>query len=590
MRRKFSVKSMIIPILIGYVIVVWAAILAAPAFAEEGNLFEIFSRLTPLLNEPFQLQLLDNTPKTILYASCLYAFALLMMFASQRNTRYGEEHGSAAWGDVSELCHEYCDKKHPESNRLFTQNFALSMDMFETDKNLHSLIIGGPGTGKSRYYVKPNIMQCNSSYIITDPKGELLRATGWLLRKMGYEIRVFDLVSPKKSHCYNPFFYIQEEKDVLTLISNLIANTTPKGARSNDPFWDKAETALLQALMLYLIEEAPLHEQNFSMVLEMIRFMKTKDEEETSPVDVLFEDLSYKNPDSLAVQQYAIFKQAAPKTAQSILVSTGVRLASLNIAQYKRMISKDDMDLGSIGERKVALFCITPVNDKSMNFLISMLYTQAFQVLMNVTAEKNDGRLPVHVHCIMDEFANIALPDDFESILSTTRSYEISFSIIIQSLSQLKEMFDKKWEAIVADCDELLYLGGNEASTFKFISELLDKETLDTNSYGRTRGRNGSYSTNYQNAGRDLMTPGEVRMLNNKKALLFLRNEQPIIDFKYSLKTHPNIKHTSDGGYQKFRYETDLARPRYTRPDTCEFLTGDEALDLVAEAQSRMAA
>ena len=590
MRRKPSVKSMVVPILIGYVFVLWAAILAAPAFAEEGNLFEIFSRLTPLLNEPFQMHFLENTPKTILYASCLYAFALLMMFTSQRNTRYGEEHGSAAWGDVSELCHEYSDKKHPESNRLFTQNFALSMDMYETDKNLHSLIIGGPGTGKSRYYVKPNIMQCNSSYIITDPKGELLRATGWLLSKKGYEIRVFDLVSPKKSHCYNPFFYIQEEKDVLTLISNLISNTTPKGARSNDPFWDKAETALLQALMLYLIEEAPLHEQNFSMVLEMIRFMKTKDEEETSPVDVLFEQLSYKNPESLAVQQYAIFKQAAPKTAQSILVSTGVRLASLNIAQYKRMISKDDMDLGSIGERKVALFCITPVNDKSMNFLISMLYTQAFQVLMNVTAEKNDGRLPVHVHCIMDEFANIALPDDFESILSTTRSYEISFSIIIQSLSQLKEMFDKKWEAIVADCDELLYLGGNEASTFKFISELLDKETLDTNSYGRTRGRNGSYSTNYQNAGRDLMTPGEVRMLSNKKALLFLRNEQPIIDFKYSLKNHSNIKHTSDGGNQKFRYETDLARPRYTCPDTCELLTGDEALELVAEAQSKMAA
>ena len=554
--------------------------MAAPAFAPGGNILEVAGRIIPLLEAPFSLRWIDSTLKTIGVASLIYGFAVLMLLSSQRHTRFGEEHGSATWANVAELCKQYRDRKNPAHNRIFTENFEMGMDMYRTQKNMHTLVIGGPGTGKSRYYVTPNILQCNTSYIITDPKGELLRSTGWLLRQKGYEIRVFDLVHAEKSLCYNPFFYIRQQKDVLTLITNLIANTTPKGARTNDPFWDKAETALLQALMLYLIEEAPPREQNFPMVLEMIRYMRSTDDDPETPVDALFEALAYKNPESLAVKQYSIFKQAAPKTAQSILVSAGVRLASINIDEYKRIVSQDDMDLGSIGERKVALFCCTPVNDTSMNFLISMLYTQAFQILMNETAEKNRGRLPVHVHCVMDEFANIALPDNFERILATTRGYEISLSIIIQSVTQLKALFDKEWEAIIADCDELLYLGGNEPSTFKFISECIGKETLDTNSYGRTRGRNGSYSTNFQTIGRELMSPDEVRMLDNKRALLLLRNERPVIDLKYDLKKHPNIKHTAHGGGKPFLYETDLIKPRYIRPGDCEVLSGEEAAEL----------
>lgn len=583
MRKQISWSSIAISALIGYVFVLWAAVLAAPVLIQGGNIFEMAIRFMPLLEAPFSLTWQVNTPKTILIATGLYLFAIFAMHVSQRNTRFGEEHGSASWGDVKSLCRKYRDRKNKMNNRLFTSNFRMGMDMYRTQRNLHTLVVGGPGTQKSRGYVTPNILQCNSSYIVTDPKGELLKATGWLLTQMGYEIRVFDLAHPTKSKCYNPFFYIRHDMDVLTLTTNLINNTEVKGAQVNDPFWKNSEQGLLSALIFYLLEEAPLHEQNFAMVLTMLRFMeKSQEEGMPSPVEVLFEELSYKNPDSIAVKQFAVYRSAPEKVKSQIVNCTATRLNKLNVKEYSRITSSDNMDLGSIGEKKVALFSCTPVNDTTMNFLIGMMYTQAYQILMNETAEKYGGRLPIPVHCLMDEFANIAIPENFERILATTRSYEISFSIVIQSITQLKTKFKDEWESILSDCDELLYLGGNEPSTFKFLSETLDKETLDTNSYGRTRGRNGSYSTNYQNAGRDLMTPGEVRMVDNEHALLLIRGERPVFDLKYDLKKHPNIKFSSHGEGKEFHYEVDLPTPRYTRPEDCSVLSGEEAASLLS--------
>ena len=585
MRKQTSFSSIAISTLIGYVFVLWAAVLAAPVLNQGGNIFEMAMRFMPLLETPFYLTWQANTPKTILIATGLYMFAIFAIHVHKRNTRFGEEHGSASWGDVNRLCRKYRDRKSKTQNRIFTKNFQMGMDMRRINRNLHALIIGGPGTGKSRYYVTPNILQCNSSYIITDPKGELLKATGWLLRLMGYEIRVFDLSHPTKSKCYNPFFYIRNDMDVLTLTTNLINNTEVKGAQVNDPYWKNSEQGLLSALMFYLLEEAPLYEQNFAMVLTMLRHMERSNEEGIpSPVEILFEELSYKNPDSIAVKQFAIYKSAPEKAKAQIVNCTATRLNKFNVKEYGRITSSDNMDLGSIGERKVALFSCTPVNDATMNFLISMMYTQAFQILMNETAEKYGGRLPVHVHCLLDEFANIAMPENFERILATTRSYEISFSIVIQSITQLKARFKDEWEAIVSDCDELLYLGGNEQSTFEYLSKIFDKETLDTNSYGRTRGRNGSYSTNYQNAGRDLMTAGEIRLLDNDNAFLLIRGERPIMDVKYDLKKHPNIKFSSHGEGKEFHYDVDLPTPRYTRPDECRVMSGDEAVSLMRTA------
>lgn len=528
------------------------------------NIFEILDRLSQILRQPFSLHYTVYTGKCILILSFAYITGICIYYSQQKNYRRGVEHGSARWGDVHQICKRYADKEYTH-NLLLTQNFRMSQEVYKHQRNLNVLVAGGSGAGKSRTYAVPNILQCSQaeskkgggcSIVVTDPKGELLRKTGGLLERMGYEVRVFDLINPDTSFCYNPFCYVHDDKDVLKLINNLIRNTTPKGSQASDPFWEKSETALLQALMLYLLHEAPPEEQNFPMIMEMLGSaqVKEEDEEYQSPLDILFERLEMRKPDSIAVKQYQIYKQAAGKTAKSILISVGVRLAAFNLKEIANLTCTDELDLASIGEKKVALFCCIPDADTSLNYLVGMIYSNLFQTLYYVADRKYGGRLPVPVHCIMDEWPNVALPDDFDKTLATMRSRAISCSIIIQNMAQMKALFKDSWESLVGNCDEFLYLGGNEKEGHKYISELLGKETLDTNTYGQTKGRNGSYSTNYQQTGRELFTPDEIRLLDNRKAILFVRGERPMLDDKYNLKKHPNVKWTEDGGAPPYDY------------------------------------
>ena len=384
-----------------------------------------------------------------------------------------------------------------------------------------------------------------------------------------------------RSHGYNPFTYIKDDKDVLKLITNLIRNTTPKNSQSTDPFWEKSETALLEALCLYLLNEAPEDEQNFSMIMEMIVAAEPKEDDEDymSPLDYLFYDLEKVKPESLAVKQYKIYKQAAGKTAKSILISVGVRLAAFNLESIASLTCHDELELEKMGERKTALFAVIPDNDSTFNFLIGMLYTQLFQMLYYSADILHNGELQIPVHFVMDEFANVALPDEFDKLLATMRSRQIFVSIIIQNLAQLKALYKDAWESLVGNCDTLYYLGGNEQSTHKFMSEYLGKETLDTNTYGKSSGKSGSYSTNYQQAGRELLTADEVRLLNNDYALLFIRGELPIVDKKYDILKHPNVKHTKDGGGIAYCHN----EIKHAIDDWQNIMLSDEEYELLSE-------
>lgn len=556
--------------LAGLPVIWWVAILLADAIQPGRNLFELMEVLTEKLNHPFQFHYTEYTIKSMLVCTLLYAAGIGIFYSSQKNYRRGEEHGSARWGDARQICKKYSQKPYSQ-NILLTQNFRISLDTHKHRRCLNILVVGGSGAGKSRGFALPNIMQCCCSMVITDPKAELLRKTGGLLEKKGYEVRVFDLINPDTSFCYNPFEYVHDDKDVLRLISNLIQNTTPKGSQSSDPFWEKSETALLQALMLYLLHEAPPEEQNFAMIMEMLGSAQVKEEDEDyeSPLDILFDRLEMRDPDSIAVKQYHIYKQAAGKTAKSILISVGVRLAAFNLPQIAKLTNTDELDLSNMGERKVALFCCIPDADTSLNYLVGMIYSQLFQTLYYMADRVHGGALPVPVNCIMDEFPNVSLPNEFEKILATCRSRSIYCSIIIQNMSQLKALFKDSWESLVGNCDEFLYLGGNEKETHKYVSELLGKETIDTNTYGQTKGKSGSYSTNFQQSGRELLQPDEVRMLDNQNALLFIRGERPILDAKYDLMKHPNIRYTEDGGAGPFNYaKAPLAHDDFTFDET----------------------
>ena len=556
--------------LAGLPVIWWVAILLADAIQPGRNLFELMEVLTEKLNHPFRFHYTEYTIKSMLVCTLLYAAGIGIFYSSQKNYRRGEEHGSARWGDARQICKKYSKKPYSQ-NILLTQNFRISLDTHKHRRCLNILVVGGSGAGKSRGFALPNIMQCCCSMVITDPKAELLRKTGGLLEKKGYEVRVFDLINPDTSFCYNPFEYVHDDKDVLRLISNLIQNTTPKGSQSSDPFWEKSETALLQALMLYLLHEAPPEEQNFAMIMEMLGSAQVKEEDEDyeSPLDILFDRLEMRDPDSIAVKQYHIYKQAAGKTAKSILISVGVRLAAFNLPQIAKLTNTDELDLSNMGERKVALFCCIPDADTSLNYLVGMIYSQLFQTLYYMADRVHGGALPVPVNCIMDEFPNVSLPNEFEKILATCRSRSIYCSIIIQNMSQLKALFKDSWESLVGNCDEFLYLGGNEKETHKYVSELLGKETIDTNTYGQTKGKSGSYSTNFQQSGRELLQPDEVRMLDNQNALLFIRGERPILDAKYDLMKHPNIRYTEDGGAGPFNYaKAPLAHDDFTFDET----------------------
>lgn len=535
--------------------VIWFAILIAPY--SSGGLIYSLPYISEAINHPFSFSWCDNTPRMILIFTLIYAIGVMVYLSTMKNYRRTVEYGSAKWANALNVNRKYASKNYLE-NKLLSQNVRIGLNGKIHRRNLNTIVIGGSGAGKTRFYCKPNIMQCNTSFVVLDPKGEILRSEGYMLEKEGYVIKVIDLIDMPKSHGYNPFHYIQSDKDILKLITNLIRNTTPKGSQSMDPFWEKSETALLEALMLYLYHYAPEDEQNFTMVMEMLTYAEVKedDEEYESPLDELFHHLERFDPDSLALKQYQIYKQAAGKTAKSILISVGVRLAAFNLDSMASLTRFDELELDKIGERKTALFAVIPDNDSTFNFLVGMLYTQLFQMLYYQADYVYGGELPVPVHFLMDEFANVALPDEFDKLLSTMRSRQIFVSIILQNLAQIKTLFKDSWESIVGNCDELYYLGGNEQSTHKFISEYLGKETLDTNTFGKSTGHSGSYSTNYQQTGRELLTPDEVRLLNNDYGLLFIRGELPIMDKKYDLLKHPNINETTDGKQKPYIHGT----------------------------------
>ena len=552
---KFS-KQNILLYCLGTIPVVWLALRIAP-FMEDG-LPGLIQNFGAAMSRPFYITLCGNSLKTILVLLLCYGLAIGIYLSAQRNYRRREEHGSAQWGSPVQVNRKYADKV-PTRNKILTQNVSVGLDGRRHRRNLNTLVCGGSGAGKTRFFAKPNLCQANSSYVVLDPKGELLRDTGNLLSAKGYDIKVLDLINMEKSHCYNPFVYLRSDNDIQRLVTNLFKNTTPKGSQSQDPFWDQAATMLLLALIFYLHYEAPPEEQNFPMVMEMIRAGEVREDDETykSALDILFERLEMRNPEHIALKYYRSYHSGSGKTLKSIQITLISRLEKFNLESLASITQNDELELWSIGEKKTAVFAIIPDNDSSFSFLVGMLYTQLFQQLYYQADVIHGGRLPVHVHFLMDEFANVALPDEFDKLLSTMRSREISVSIIIQNLAQLKALFEKQWESIVGNCDEFLYLGGNEQSTHEYVSKLLGKETIDTNSYGQSKGRSGSYSTNWQLAGRELMTPDEVRMLDNRYALLFIRGERPVEDLKFDILKHSNIALTTDGGAEPYRHGED---------------------------------
>ena len=590
MRGKFS-RQRIVLYCLGAVPVIWIALLIAPALSD--GLPGLLRGIGFVFEHPFSIHWGENSLKTVLALFCVYGLFLMVYLSSEHNYRRREEHGSAKWGDPFRLLKKYADKDRLR-NKILTQNVSIGLDGRRHRRNLNVLVCGGSGAGKTRFYAKPNIMNANASYVVLDPKGELLRDTGALLEAEGYEIKVIDLINMEKSHCYNPFVYLRDDNDIQRLVTNLFKNTTPKGSQTQDPFWDQAATMLLLALIFYLHYEAPPDEQNFSMVMYMIRCGSVKEDNDKymSPLDILFQRLELRDPEHIALKYYKSYHSGSGKTLKSIQITLISRLEKFNLESLASITQYDELELPLMGERKTAIFAVIPDNDSSFNFLIGMLYTQLFQQLYYSADHRHGGRLPIHVHFVMDEFANVALPDEFDKLLATMRSREISVSIIIQNMAQLKALFEKQWESIVGNCDEFVYLGGNEQSTHEYVSKLLGKETIDTNTYGRTKGRQGNYSTNWQLAGRELLTPDEVRMLDNRYALLFIRGERPVRDDKYDVLRHPNVRLTTDGGAAPYIHGGDTRsvgsfRLDETEPDAAQELhwNGETDFELLSEEE-----
>lgn len=543
-------KTILLLCLVFSLPVMYLALAAAPYLGE--GLGGMLQGMLLALEKP-NIVFCKDSLKTVLLFLLVYAGSIGVYLSMQKNYRRGAEHGSAKWGNPQAVNRKYMQKP-PMQNRLLTQQVRIGLDGKKHRRNLNVIVIGGSGAGKTRFYCKPNIMQCNTSFVVTDPKGENLRDTGRLLLEKGYEVRVLDFINMEKSHCYNPFVYLKDDNDVQKLVTNLFKATTPKNAQPQDPFWDTAASMLLLALIFYLKYEAPEEEQNFAMVMEMLRYGSVSEEEEEyiSPLDSLYYDLELRVPEHIAVKYYKNYRSGAGKTLKSIQLTLAARLEKFNLESLANLTRTDELELSMLGEKKTAIFALIPDNDTSFNFLVSILYTQLFQQLFYLADHKYGGSLPVPVHFLMDEFANVSLPDDFEKALSVMRSRGVSVSIILQNLAQLKKLFEKEWESITGNCDSFLYLGGNEQSTHEYVSKLLGKETIDFNTYGKSAGRNGNYSTNYQISGRELLTPDEVRKLDNRYALLFIRGESPIMDLKYDILKHPNIRDTTDGGREAF--------------------------------------
>lgn len=528
---------------LGIIPVIWLSLLIAP-FVHLG-LLGIMNGMSEAMETPFKITLCNDSLRTILIMIGIYILAILMYDSSKKEYRRNEEHGSAKWGSPYTLNKKY-EQTPKEANKILTKNVSIGLDGKKHQRNLNTLIIGGSGAGKTRSFVFPNIMQLNKNYIVLDSKGEILKNVGHLLEEAGYEIKVIDLINIERSNCYNPFFYIQNESDIQKMITNLFKSTTPKDSVNQDKFWEDAAEMFAKALGFYIDEKGLDNERNFTMMNDLIRAgqVKEDDEDYVSILDILMNRLEEQDPNNIALKYYRSYHSGSSKTLKSIQITLASKLEKFNLESVSKMTSSDELELNKFGEKKMALFAIIPDNDTSLNFLISILYTQIFQELFYLADYKYGGTLPIPVEFIMDEFANVCLPDDFEKILSVMRSRGISVSIILQNLAQLKALFEKQWESIVGNCDELLYLGGNEQATHEYISKLLGKSTIHSNSYGKSTGRGENYSTNDQTIARDLLSPDEIRKLNNSYALLFIRGEAPIKDYKYDLRNHPNYKFT----------------------------------------------
>lgn len=588
--------------ILGIIPTIWLALLIAPYI--NGGFPMIIKEFPNAINEPFNLSWCNDSARTILIFIIVYIMGIGICLSNRKNYRRREEHGSAKWGVASQVNKKYMQKPF-SNNKILTQNVGVGINAKKHRRNLNVLVCGGSGAGKTRFYCKPNIMQTNTSFVVLDPKGEIVRDLGHLLEKSGYEVKVLDLINMEKSHCYNPFVYLKSDNDVQKLVTNLFKATTPKGSSSNDPFWDTAASMLLLALVFYLKYEAPEEEQNFPMVMELLRAGEVHEDDDTylSPLDVLFNRLESREPEHIAIKYYRDYRSGSAKTLKSIQITLASRLEKFNLESLASLTMVDELDLPSLGEKKTALFALIPDNDTSFNFLVSILYTQLFQQLFFLADHKYGGSLPVPVHFVMDEFANVSLPDDFDKILSVMRSREVSVSIILQNLAQLKALFEKQWESIVGNCDEFLYLGGNEQSTHKYVSELLGKETIDLDTHGKSTGHSGNYSTNYQISGRELLTPDEVRLLDNQYALLFIRGERPIMDLKYDILKHPNVSKTTDGKEKPYIHggtenavasiivDEDISNYEFTEieeiENNYELLSSDEIEEYFREKENR---
>ena len=572
-------KPSIAFLLLGALLSSYLGYLIGGAWYRGIQLNEFIEKFNKVCDEPFANYLNSNTPKCIAMAFFIYVMIVIMYYTSQRNFMPNKEYGTAKFESPQKVS-KILEDKDPNFNRILSQNVKMSLNFRKLKLNGNILICGGSGAGKTFYEVKPNLMQMprDCSFICTDPKGEILRSCGTMLKNNGYNVKVINLLEMDKSDCYNPFSYIREETDVVKLISNLIANTTPKGYNPSDPFWEKAEGLFLQAIFYYVwLEEKP-ERRNFATVLELLSQAEVKEQGKPSKLDrkmKVLEQRSELGSNHPAVKQYNKCMRGAGDTVRSIIISANSRLAFLENKQVLRLLSKDELNLAEIGigvnkdaKTKTALFCVIPDTDKSYNFIIGMLYTQIFQELYYQADFMCGGRLPIHVTFMLDEFANVALPDDFCSLLSTMRSREISSIIIIQNFAQLKSLFKDTWETIPGNCDTFIYLGGNEQSTHKYVSELLGKGTIDKKTSGETRGRQGSSSRNFDVLGRELFTPDEVRKLDNRKCIIFIRGFNPIIDNKYVPFRHPMFNQTADGKGKPYEHMIDkvssIKEPTFT--------------------------
>ena len=527
--------------------VLYLAALLASGYEEGMTVFDLMGHFSGLLERPFAIRWTPHTPKFMLGALLIYGFSVVLYCSTRENRRPGEEHGSAKWGSPKLLDRKYRDKA-PFQNTILTQNVRMGLNGKVHRRNLLQIVIGGSGAGKTRFFCKPNLMQTNCSFLVTDPKGETMRAVAPLLIEKGYVIKVFDLIDTDRSDAFNPFPYLKDDKDAMKLVNNLIKNTTPKNSTNNDPFWEKSEIALDTALILYLLHEAPPEEQNLEMVMYMIENggAREDDDDFQSPLDMLFEALEEEEPDHVAVREYKIFKQAAGKTAKSILISCGARLAVFDIAELREVTAYDELELDTLGDRKTALFLIMSDTDDSFNFLISMCYTQLFNLLCEKADDVYDGRLPVHVRCLIDECANIGQIPKLEKLVATIRSREISACLVLQAQSQLKAIYKDNADTIIGNMDTSIFLGGKEPTTLKELAAVLGKETIDTYNTGESRGRETSHSLNYQKLGKELMSQDELAVMDGGKCILQLRGVRPFLSDKYDITKHPNFKYTAD--------------------------------------------